>query len=359
MHDVTVLDYVVLAFDTHLAGGADGGFRLVVDKVLILNYFCPDEAALEVRVDDTGGAGRLVPGLDGPGAAFVGPGREEGAEAQQLVCALDEAHYAALLEAHLFQEHLPVLIVLNLRDFSLRFGGNHQNLGVLRRNSRPDSLHVSVASSRRSLVYIAHIHHRLVGDEEQVLGHLLFFCILRYHFPAGMALLQDRLVTEQQGQQFFSLLVPAGSSHFLYLLDAVFHRLKVFDLQLCIHHLFVPHRVHGTVYMDDIPVIETAQHMQDGVGLADIGQKLVAQALPAGSPLHQAGNIHNFHGSGNGTLGLANVREHLQALVRHIGGTHIGVDGAERKIGALGLPGAYTVKQGGFANVGQSDDSTF
>ena len=51
VHNVSVLDYVVLAFDAHFAGGADGGFRLVVDKVLILNYFCPDKAALEVRVD--------------------------------------------------------------------------------------------------------------------------------------------------------------------------------------------------------------------------------------------------------------------------------------------------------------------
>ncbi len=96
--------------------------------------------------------------------------------------------------------------------------------------------------------------------------------------------------------------------------------------------------------MDDISVVEAAQHVQDGVCLANIGQELVAQALPAGSPLHQAGNVHDFHGGGNGALGLANVREHLQALVRHIGGTHIGVDGAEREIGALGFPGAHTVK---------------
>ena len=88
MHDVAVLDNIVLAFDAHLAGGADGGLGLVLDKVVVLDHLCADETALEVRMDHAGGAGRLVPGHDGPGAAFVGPGSEEGAQAQEFIYSL-------------------------------------------------------------------------------------------------------------------------------------------------------------------------------------------------------------------------------------------------------------------------------
>ena len=96
--------------------------------------------------------------------------------------------------------------------------------------------------------------------------------------------------------------------------------------------------------MHDIAVVKAAEHVQDGVGLTDVGQELVAQALALGSALHQAGDIHDLHRGRNGALGLADLRKHLQALVRNVGGTHVGVDGAEREVGALGLPGAYTVK---------------
>ena len=82
MHDVAILYYVVFPFYGHAAGGADGSFGAVVDKVFVLNYFRPDEATFEVCVDYAGGAGGFVPFADGPGAAFVGPGCEEGPEAQ-------------------------------------------------------------------------------------------------------------------------------------------------------------------------------------------------------------------------------------------------------------------------------------
>ena len=96
--------------------------------------------------------------------------------------------------------------------------------------------------------------------------------------------------------------------------------------------------------MDDIVVIEAAQHMQDGIRLPDIRKELVSKSFPTGSTFHQAGDIHNFHRGGNGAFGLANIREHLQPLVGHVGGTHVRVDGTKREIGALGFPGTYAVK---------------
>ena len=100
MHDIAVLDDVILAFDAHLSGGADGGLGLVMDEVFVLDDFRADEAALEVSVDDTGGLGGLIAYADGPCTALVGTGREEGLESQQAVGALDEADDAGLFQAH-------------------------------------------------------------------------------------------------------------------------------------------------------------------------------------------------------------------------------------------------------------------
>ena len=68
MHDVAVLDDVVLALDGEFAGGAAFGFGTVFDEVVVLDDFGADEALLEVGMDDSGGAGSLVALVDGPGA---------------------------------------------------------------------------------------------------------------------------------------------------------------------------------------------------------------------------------------------------------------------------------------------------
>ena len=204
--------------------------------------------------------------------------------------------------------------------------------------------HIGVAGGRRCLIHIAHVHDGLVGKEIEVFCHLLFLGVFRHYGAAGQALLQGFPITEQEREEFPGFFVSAGGGLFLHLLDAVFHRFQVFYLEFGIHHFLVTHRVYGAIYMHDIVVVEATEHVQDGVGLADVGQELVAQPLALGSALHQAGDIHNLHRGGDGALGLANLRKHLQALVRNIGGPHVGVDGTEREIGALGLPGAYTVK---------------
>ena len=67
VHDVSVLDDVVLALDAHLAGLADGGLGAVVDVVVVLDDLGADETLLEVGVDDTGTLRGLPAFLVGPG----------------------------------------------------------------------------------------------------------------------------------------------------------------------------------------------------------------------------------------------------------------------------------------------------
>ena len=89
--------------------------------------------------------------------------------------------------------------------------------------------------------------------------------------------------------------------------------------------------------MDYIAVIEAAQDVQDGVGLADIGQELVAEALALAGALDQAGDVDDVDRGRDGPLRLSELRQGLQALVGHVRGAEVGFYGAEGEIGTLGL----------------------
>ena len=49
--------------------------------------------------------------------------------------------------------------------------------------------------------------------------------------------------------------------------------------------------------MDNIPVLKAADNVDNRVNLADIGEKLIAQAFAFGSTLDQSGNIDKLNDS--------------------------------------------------------------
>ena len=97
--------------------------------------------------------------------------------------------------------------------------------------------------------------------------------------------------------------------------------------------------------------------MDDGVGGADVGQELVAQTLALGGTLHQTGDVHKFDDRRGGLLGLVQVGQPLQPLVRHGHYAHIGVDGAEGVVIRRHAGVGNGVKQSGLSHVGESHDS--
>ena len=193
----------------------------------------------------------------------------------------------------------------------------------------------------------------------EVFGQGLLFFVDRNDGAAGLALEQRRAVALQQVGEFLGLLVR---THFCLLLDLCetgFNRLKVLDLQLCVHDFLVADRVYAAVHMDDVAIIKAAEYVQDGIGLAYVGQELVTETLALAGTLHQAGDVDYVDRGRDGALRLAEVRQGLQPLVRHVGGAEVRLNGTEREIGALGLSGAYTVEEGGFTDVRQTDYTAF
>ncbi len=61
MDDVTVVHDIFLAFVAALAGFLGADFALVGDVVVVGDGEGADEAAFEIRVDDAGSLGALVP----------------------------------------------------------------------------------------------------------------------------------------------------------------------------------------------------------------------------------------------------------------------------------------------------------
>src|SRR3954468_9797792 len=69
MHHVAVGDDIFLAFQPQLAGIAGAGFAVQRDVIGIGDGLGPNEALLEIGMDDPGRCGRLGAAMDSPGAS--------------------------------------------------------------------------------------------------------------------------------------------------------------------------------------------------------------------------------------------------------------------------------------------------
>ena len=111
--------------------------------------------------------------------------------------------------------------------------------------------------------------------------------------------------------------------------------------------------------MGDVVIFETAQHMDNRVGLADIGQELVAQPFTLGRATHQTRNVHERQLRFDDLGRPADLRDRLQPGIGHGHAPLIRFDGAEgivRRLRRLRL--GQRVEQGGLAHIGKTDDTT-
>ena len=87
--------------------------------------------------------------------------------------------------------------------------------------------------------------------------------------------------------------------------QALFQALEVGQHQFGLHGLGVADRVDVAFHVGHVVILEAAQHMDDGVHLANVGEELVAQALALGGAAHQAGDVDEFQAGGDDLCGFA------------------------------------------------------
>lgn len=86
--------------------------------------------------------------------------------------------------------------------------------------------------------------------------------------------------------------------------------------------------------MDDIAVIKAAEHMDDSIRFADVGEELVTKSFAIAGTLDESGYIDYLHGGRyNAALGVTEFAEAVQTLVGNRDDSEIRLDGAEGKIG--------------------------
>ena len=119
-----------------------------------------------------------------------------------------------------------------------------------------------------------------------------------------------------------------GSAHRLG--ECLLHGPKIGQRQLGVDHLDIGGRIDLSCDVDHVRVLVASDHVGDGIGLPDMGEKLVTQSLALGGPRHESGDIDEFDRGGHDPLGVSYVRKRLQAGIRHWHDADVGLDGAER-----------------------------
>ena len=137
----------------------------------------------------------------------------------------------------------------------------------------------------------------------------------------------------------------------------VFDGLQVGKNELGVDGVDVVGRIHLAVDMHNVIVFKSTHDFADRVGLADVGQELVAQAFALGGALDDAGDVHEGHRGRHDLLGVNQLGQHRQTIVRQRHDTGVRLDGGERIVFGQHVVAGQGIEHGGLADIGQSDDS--
>src|SRR6266851_7995202 len=127
LEDVTVFDFVLLAFHPELPRILGCLPRPQLEELLPTDHLGSNEAPGQVRVDHPGALGRLRPGPEGPGPALLVTRGQERSPPQQVVGGPGHPGQGALAEAETFQQFGP-LVLVELGRFGLQLDADAEHL---------------------------------------------------------------------------------------------------------------------------------------------------------------------------------------------------------------------------------------
>lgn len=135
----------------------------------------------------------------------------------------------------------------------------------------------------------------------------------------------------------FRLCVFVGFGIFACAFDAFFDLAEVGENEFEGNDIDISERVYGAVDVGDVVVVKAANHVDDGVDFADVGEELVAEALAFGCAFDEAGNVNELDSGGEDLFGSGNFGEDIKSGIGDADHSDVGFDGAEGKVCGLGL----------------------
>ena len=139
-------------------------------------------------------------------------------------------------------------------------------------------------------------------------------------------------------------------------LESAFDGLQIREHQLGVHNFSVAKRVDVPQDVRHIRIVETAEHMDDGIHLSDIPEEPVAEPLPFGRAPHEPCDVHKLNGSWNAPRAPHEFVDSVEARVRHLHDADVGLDGAEGVVLRRRPLRGEGVKEGRFPHVGKTND---
>ena len=195
-------------------------------------------------------------------------------------------------------------------------------------------------------------------------GLLFGVALIKIKAASGLASAQVVSQLLQPGCFGSGALVVAALGGFGHPARAVLHHFQVGEDQLIVDGVDVGDGIHGLGlghilhHMDDVVIVKAAHHMHNGVALADVAQELVAQTRALTGTLHKTCDIHEFHDGRGLFIGLPDLGQLVQTLVRHGHDAAVRLDGAEGIVcGFCILGGGDGIEQSGLADIRQADDT--
>ena len=276
-----------------------------------------------------------------------------------MIDGLDESVATALLQPHILEEHLLLLIALQFGDVSLSLGADDEHLGILSLDGLGHGLGICVAGGSTGIVHITYVEHRLGCEQEHALGSCSFILRIKGDGAGTLSLEQSITVSLQHIQFHTGLLVTSHACSLLHLLHAALHSLQVLQLQFGIYYLLVPHGVYTSIHMHDVAIVETPEHMDDGITLTYVGQELVAQSFTLTGTFHQSCDVHDITHGWHYTPWMHQFGQLGKTLVGHRYLSQLGIYGTKGEVGRLCLGTGQAVEKGGLSHIGQSHYTCF
>ncbi|KPW88813.1 Uncharacterized protein ALO79_06595 [Pseudomonas syringae pv. castaneae] len=275
---------------------------------------------------------------------------------KHFVASANNAVQAGFFEAQRFEEHVFFFAVIQFGDFGFDLvADRHQHCAFFFGDGAD---HVQQRVVLETVFgNVGNVHDRLGGQQvEATDGGLLVFAHALHQAACWLAFAE---VGDQLFKQAFLdhcvLVTALGIA--CDLLQLLLAAVEVSEDQFQIDDLDVALGVDAVGDVNHVLVFKAAHHVSDGVGLADVGEELVAQAFAFRSACHQACDVDELHGGRQDAFRVDDGCQGRQARVRHRHDAAVRFNGAEGEVLGRNTRFGQGVEQGGLADVRQADDA--